>query len=116
LAQSPSPYDTGKCIDDDDDAHDDSYIIIQSDFMFSMDGLYGGGSWSTYWQWLLFPMIMVVLCYRILSQVMVHSHKFACSTDIQVHDTIVQHVNTHSRLIGYMGQHAIRIPMQYTIG
>jgi hypothetical protein len=34
LAQSPSPYDTGKCIDDDDDAHDDSNIIIQSDFCF----------------------------------------------------------------------------------
>jgi hypothetical protein len=35
LAQSPSPYDTEKYIDDDDDAHDDSNIIIQSDFCFT---------------------------------------------------------------------------------
>jgi hypothetical protein len=36
-----------------------------------MDGLYCGGSWSTYCEWLLVSMIMVVFCYRILSQVMV---------------------------------------------
>jgi hypothetical protein len=36
LEQSPSPYGTEKYIDDDDDAHDDSYIIIQSDFCFQL--------------------------------------------------------------------------------
>jgi hypothetical protein len=59
----------------------------------ALDGLYGGGSWSTYCKWLLVPMIMVVPCYHILSQVMVvilwlHSNKFSHSNYNHRLDTI----------------------------